>query len=98
MPLVAIVRHQIQPGQLDAAAQRVNGNGERMAAQPGFVSRQLLQPIDGSDTLVTITVWESAEHYEAWTEHNRAANVHAGKPSPFIGSNETLLLEPYAES
>lgn len=98
MRLIAIVRHEIQPGQLQVAADRLNSNGERMAAQPGFVSRELLQPCDGAEALVTVTVWEGQEPYDAWVAHNRAANVHAGKPSPFVGGNETVLLHPYPGS
>lgn len=96
MSLIAIVRHDVQPGQLQVAADRLNANGERMAAWPGFVSRELLQATEASQTLVTITEWESTKDYEAWVAHNAAANVHAGKPSPFVGANETLLLQPYA--
>lgn len=86
MSFVAIVRHQIQPGKMQAAADRINSNGERMQQRPGFVSRMLLTPVDGSEELATVTVWEDQDAYDAWVEHNRAANVHAGKESPYVGS------------
>lgn len=95
MAFVAIVRHQIQPGRMQEAADRINGNGARMAARPGFVSRDLLVRSDGTEELTTVTVWEDQAAYDAWVEHNRAANVHAGSDSPYIGSPQTSLYEHY---
>lgn len=96
MTLVAFVRHRIQPGKIVEAAERINSNGDRMAQCAGFVSRELLQRRDDDHELATVTVWESADAYDAWVEHNRAANVHAGKESPYVGSPETHLYSTYA--
>jgi len=97
MAFVAIVRHMIQPGRLEEAAARINSNGDRMAQRPGFVSRQLLVGLDGDEELATVTVWEDQAAYDAWVAHNRAANVHAGKPSPYIGNPDTRLYASYAD-
>lgn len=95
MAFVAFVRHRIQEGKVREAADRINGNGDRMAQRTGFVSRELLQRRDDDHELATVTVWESAEAYDAWVEHNRSSNVHAGKASPYIGSPETHLYLSY---
>jgi len=97
LSLVAIVRHQIQPGKLRQAADRIRSNGDRMALQPGFVSRELLVAADGSDELATVTTWESAAAYDAWTAHNRASNAHAGTETPYVGSPMTALYVPYVD-
>lgn len=97
MALVAYVRHQIQSGRLEEAANRINGNGARMAARPGFVSRDLLIRRDGTEELATVTVWESEQAYDDWVEHNRTANVHAGSDSPYIGSPDTTLYVHYED-
>ena len=97
MTLVAIVRHQSQPGQMHQAADRIRSNGDRMAVQPGFVSRELLAAADGSDELATVTTWESVEAYDEWTAVNRATNVHAGTVSPYVGSPMTTLYVPYTD-
>jgi heme-degrading monooxygenase HmoA len=97
MALIAFVRHQIKPGKMQQAAARINANGDRMKQRPGFVSRRLLAAADGSDELATITVWVSSERYEAWQAHNRAANVHAGSESPYIGSPMTMLYHDHED-
>jgi heme-degrading monooxygenase HmoA len=91
MTFVAIVHHDIQPGKLAEAQQRIDGNGYRMAARPGFRLRYLLHPAEAGDELVTVTVWDSEEAYQDWVSHNRADNPHAGKPAPYIGSPKTSL-------
>lgn len=98
MSFVAIVHHEIQPGKVSEAAERINGNGKRMAQRPGFVSRDLLQPTDGRDQLTTVTYWENEETYEGWVKYNRENNPHKGAPSPYIGSPDTHLFNFYIES
>lgn len=90
---VVFVRHQVQPGRFLEAASRVASNGTRMEKSSGFISRSLLQGIANDHELATITVWTDRKSYDDWTEVNRKANVHAGKPSPFLGTAETLAYE-----
>lgn len=97
MAFVAIVHHDIQPGKLSEAQERIDGNGRRMAEQPGYRERYLLQPAGGGDQLVTVTVWESEESYQAWVAHNRANNPHAGKPAPYVGGPQTTLYTVASE-
>jgi heme-degrading monooxygenase HmoA len=92
MNYVAIVSHDVHPGQLEAAQQRVDGNGRRMAEQSGFKSRYLMQPADHSERLVTVTIWDSKAAYDAWTAYNKANNPNAGQPAPF-DSPSTVLYE-----
>src|SRR5262245_38556683 len=95
--LTVLVSHDIHEGKLQAAADRINGNGERMAKQPGFVSRTLYASNGGADKVLTITVWESSEAYEAWVAHNRANNPNAGIPAPF-GSSPAELFYEYGDA
>lgn len=90
---VVFVRHQVQDGRFSEAADRVGSNGLRMAKSSGFVSRSLLKGIANDHELATVTVWTDRKSYDEWTEVNRKANTHAGKPSPFLGSAETLMYE-----
>lgn len=93
--VTVIVTHEIKPGLMAAAAERIQGNGARMAAREGFIDRTLLAPVDGSEVLTTITNWSSLETYEAWVAHNKANNPHAGKESPFVASPLTVVLQAY---
>jgi heme-degrading monooxygenase HmoA len=90
---VVFVRHQVQPGRFLEAAKRVASNGTRMEKSNGFVSRSLLQGTANDLELATITVWADRKSYDDWTEVNRKANVHAGTPSPFLGTAETLAYD-----
>jgi heme-degrading monooxygenase HmoA len=97
MTFVAIVHHDIQPGKLAEAQERIDGNGRRMAEQPGYRERYLLHESGGGDELVTVTVWESEETYEKWVAHNRANNPHSGKPTPYVGGPRTSLYTVVSE-
>lgn len=57
---------------VEVAERRINANGDRMAAMPGFLFRHSLVSSDDPQKLVTLTAWESSEHYERWLERQRA--------------------------
>ncbi len=91
--LVAIVTHTVHAGQMAAAAERIHGNGLRMATRPGFLDRRLLAPTDGAERLVTVTRWQSQATYDDWVSHNRDHNPHAGTTAPFDPPNTLLLID-----
>ena len=78
MPVVAIVTHLVQPGRMQEGADRINANGARMAGRPGFISRQVLAPLDGSEQLITVTQWADEASYRDWVAHNTASARWAG--------------------
>lgn len=93
--LTAIVTHEVEPGSMEAAADRIRGNGVRMAAMAGFIDRVLLKG-DGN-RLVTITRWTSWADYEAWVAHNRETNPNKGVAAPFSSPGPELCV-PYEGS
>jgi len=92
-----IVVHDIKSGTMDAAAGMMRESGKRMAALEGFVNRELLAPVDGSDVLVTITGWASLEAYEAWLTRNRANSPKAGAESLFLSSPTPMILRSFED-
>lgn len=84
--IVAIVEHFVRPGMVEGAERRINANGYRMAAMPGFLFRHALVSSDDPHKLVTLTAWESGEHYEGWLEHQRARAT---------GAAASVELTPY---
>jgi heme oxygenase (mycobilin-producing) len=44
---------------------------------PGFVSNQLLRPVNEGDPYIVLTVWESREHFEAWVRSDAFRQGHA---------------------
>jgi len=65
---VVFTEHFVNPGFRDAAKDRMASNGEIMSRQPGFEFRYLLEPVDRSDVLSSITGWGSESAYDAWVE------------------------------
>lgn len=57
---------------MEVAERRINANGDRMAAMPGFLFRHALVSSDDPQKLVTLTAWKSREHYEGWLDQQRA--------------------------
>lgn len=97
MTFVAIVHHDIQPGKLSEAQERIDGNGHRMAKQPGYRMRYLLRPTSGSDELVTVTIWDSEDTYQEWVNYNKANNPNSGRRSPYVGGPRTSLYTTASE-
>lgn len=79
--IVVIFQHFVRPGMVERAEDRINANGDRMAAMPGFLFRHTLVSFDDPNKLVTLTAWESAEHYEGWLDHQRADAVDQEAPA-----------------
>lgn len=44
---------------------------------PGFVSFQLLRPTKEGDPYIVMTIWESREHFEGWTNSDEFKEGHA---------------------
>lgn len=70
--IVAVVQHLVKPGMVEAAQRRIDANGDRMAAMPGFLFRHAMTSAEDPCKLVTFTAWESPEHYQGWCGLQRA--------------------------
>jgi heme-degrading monooxygenase HmoA len=44
---------------------------------PGFVSNQLLRPVNPGDPYIVLTVWESRAQFEAWVRSDAFREGHA---------------------
>jgi heme-degrading monooxygenase HmoA len=44
---------------------------------PGFVSNQLLRPVNPGDPYIVLTVWESRAHFETWVRSDAFRQGHA---------------------
>ena len=89
MAFIVFVTHQIQDGLMAEAQERIDSNGSRMAVAAGFISRHLMTSTEEENQISTITIWESQNEYENWQEANRKSNVHADKPTPYVGTPVT---------
>lgn len=66
----SVRRYRLEDGAIEALARRVDaGFAEEIAAQPGFVSYELVDCDDGE--LITISIFQTAQAAEASREHAR---------------------------
>ena len=63
------VSFHLHPGKADEFASFFRSDyGPAMARQPGFLGSELLQPLEGADTLVLVLRFEDAQAAQAWRE------------------------------
>lgn len=44
---------------------------------PGFISNQLLRPTKEGDPYIVLTLWETREQFDAWTQSDSFKQAHA---------------------
>ena len=44
---------------------------------PGFISNQVLRPVNDGDPYIVLTFWESRTHFEAWIKSEAFVKGHA---------------------
>jgi len=64
---------------------------------PGFLSNQLLRPVNPGDPYIVLTLWESRAHFEAWVNSDAFRQGHARSGSlpkeTFIAPSKLELHE-----
>jgi heme-degrading monooxygenase HmoA len=74
---VVMNRIPVNPEYNEAFIERFQDRAVLVDRMPGFVSFQLLQPAGPDQPFVVMTVWESQEHFEAWTRSDEFKQGHA---------------------
>jgi heme oxygenase (mycobilin-producing) len=71
-------------------------------AMPGFISNQLLRPVNDGEPYVVFTVWESRAHFDAWVRSDAFVKGHARSGTlpreAFSGPNQLELHEVIQDS
>jgi heme-degrading monooxygenase HmoA len=70
-------RIPVTDGHEEAFEERFAERSGAVDDQPGFVSFELLRPVD-ADHYVVLTHWESEADFEAWTDSEAFREQHAG--------------------
>jgi len=93
--IVAILQHFVKPGMVEVAEGRINANGDRMANMAGFLFRHVLVAFKDPHKIVTLTAWESLEHYEDSLRQQRGASPAVGvgfvEDSPYVRLDTELF-------
>ena len=71
--IIVTITHHVREGQMEAAFDRIGGNTDLMARQPGFVFRHTGSPEGPPRQIITVTGWESRTDMDAWDAAKRAS-------------------------
>ncbi|WP_298821535.1 antibiotic biosynthesis monooxygenase family protein [Chloroflexus sp.] len=70
-------RIYVHPDYADLFEETFRNRARLVDRMPGFVSNQLLRPVNPGDPYIVLTVWESRAHFEAWVRSDEFRQGHA---------------------
>jgi heme-degrading monooxygenase HmoA len=87
-------RIPVNPDHADAFEERFKQRAHLVEGMDGFISFQLLRPTKDGDPYIVLTLWESRQHFEAWTNSEEFKQGHAQSGTL---PKETFLGHPTLE-
>lgn len=75
--IIVMNRIPVNPEYAAAFEERFSDRAALVDGMEGFVSFRLLRPGKEEDPYVVMTVWESQEHFQAWTRSEAFKEGHA---------------------
>ena len=86
----------------EAFEERFRNRAKLVDGMPGFISNQVLRPVNAGDPYVVFTLWESRKHFEAWIRSEEFAKGHAQSGTlpdeAFTAPNKLELHEVFLDS
>ncbi|HEY8418177.1 MAG TPA: antibiotic biosynthesis monooxygenase [Limnochordales bacterium] len=74
---VVMNRIPVQPAYAQAFEERFRQRAGAVDRMPGFIRTLVLRPDNEEDPYVVLTLWESKDHYLAWTQSEAFQQGHA---------------------
>jgi heme oxygenase (mycobilin-producing) len=69
---------------------------------PGFISNQVLRPLNAGDPYVILTLWESREAFDGWTKSDAFVKGHARSSTlpreAFTAQNKVEIFEVISDT
>ncbi len=75
--IVVMNRIPVNPEFGEAFEERFSDRASLVDGMDGFVSFRLLKPHTPEDPYIVMTIWESHDHFVAWTESDEFKEGHA---------------------
>jgi len=75
--IVTSNRIPVHPDHAEAFEQVFQDRASLVDGMPGFVSFRLLRPTKAEDPYIVMTMWESREAFEGWTNSEEFKEGHA---------------------
>ena len=95
-------RIYVAPEYHDEFEERFQNRARLVDGMPGFISNQVLRPVNDGDPYVVLTLWESRQDFENWIESEefRKGHAHSGTlpKEAFTQSNKLELHEVFLDS
>ena len=95
-------RIYVAPEYQDAFEERFRNRTRLVDGMPGFISNQVLRPVNDGDPYVVLTLWESRKDFENWVESEEFRKGHAQAGTlpkeAFTQSNILELHEVFLDS
>lgn len=95
-------RIAVHPEYADAFEERFADRARLVDEMPGFVSNQVLRPVNPEEPYIVLTLWESRAAFEAWTSSDAFMKGHARSGSlpreAFSGPNRLEIHEVIQDS
>lgn len=95
-------RIYVGPDYAEAFEERFRTRAGLVDNMPGFISNQVLRPVNEGDPYIVLTFWESREHFNAWTQSDAFVQGHARSGTlpkeAFTGPNRLELHEVIMDS
>jgi heme-degrading monooxygenase HmoA len=95
-------RIAVQPEYAQQFEARFLDRARLVDEMPGFVSNQVLRPVNPGDPYIVLTLWNSREEFEAWTNSDAFIKGHARSGSlpkeAFSGPNKLEIHEVIQDS
>ncbi|MGQ9527473.1 antibiotic biosynthesis monooxygenase family protein [Chloroflexus sp.] len=87
----------VHPDYADVFEETFRNRARLVDRMPGFISNQLLRPVNPGDPYIVLTTWESRAHFEAWVRSEEFRQGHARSGTlpkeAFIAPNKLELHE-----
>ena len=95
-------RIYVAPEYGEAFEARFRNRDRLVDGMPGFISNQVLRPVNEGDPYVVFTLWESRKDFENWVESDEFRKGHAQSGTlpkeAFTQSNKLELHEVILDS
>lgn len=95
-------RIAVKPEYADQFEERFRDRARLVDEMPGFVSNQVLRPVNPEEPYIVLTLWNSRKEFEAWTSSDAFIQGHARSGAlpkeAFSGPNSLEIHEVFQDS
>lgn len=95
-------RIYVAPEYHEEFEERFRNRARLVDGMPGFISNQVLRPVNEGDPYVVFTLWESRKDFENWVDSEEFRKGHAQSGTlpkeAFTQSNKLELHEVFLDS